>query len=132
MRPIVVLGFFVLLQLPMPLVAAQVEDVRALHRSGPAFLTWRECSGATAYLVYRSVLPIEMPGEGVLLATVASGSSADPLERAFEYPLANFTGMTDYGSRCVIQGNPEGDPARMLSADTGIFVHTAKEVAKAH
>jgi hypothetical protein len=132
MRSIVVLIFVALLQLPLPLLAAQVEEVRALHRSGQTFVTWRECSGAIAYRVYRSNTPIEAPGEGVLLATVAPGSSTDPIEQAREYPLARFTGIADYGSRYVIHDNPDGDPARMLSVDTGIFVHTAKEDGKAH
>ena len=133
MRSIVVPLIVFLLQFPVPLlVAAQVEEVQALHRSGQTFLTWHECCGASAYRVYRSATLIEAPGEGVLLATVVAGSSADPLERALEYPLAKLTGIAGYGSRYVIHDNPDGDPARMLGVDTGIFVHTAKEAGEAH
>ena len=139
MRSIVLLPFVallllfaVLVQLPLPQIASQVQEVQALHRSGQTFVTWRESIGATAYRVYRSATPIEAPGEGVLLATVAPGSSADPLERARDYPLAEMTGIAGYGSRYVIHDNPDGDPARMLGVDTGIFVHTAKEEGEAH
>jgi hypothetical protein len=76
MRSIVVLLLVVLLQLPPQLLAAQVEEVRALHRLGQTFVTWRESSDATADRIYRSVTPIEAAGEGVLLATIASGSGA--------------------------------------------------------
>ena len=129
---IVVLLVLLLLPLPLPLLAAQVEEVQALHRSGQTFLTWRESSAATAYRVYRSTTRIEVAGEGVLLATVPTGSSSDPLERAREYPLAWLTGIAGYGSRYVLHDNPAGDPARMLSVDTGIFVHTPKEAGEAH
>lgn len=132
MRSVVVLLFAVLLELPLQLLAAQVEEVQALHRSGQTFVTWRECIGASAYLIYRSTMPIEAPGEGELVATVAPGSSIDPLERARNNPLAKFTGIPGYGSRYVIQDNPEGDPARMLSVDTGIFVHTPQVAGEAH
>ena len=129
---IIILLVLLLLPLPLPLHAAQVEEVQALHRSGQTFVIWRESSDAIGYRVYRSTRPIEAPGQGVLLATVAPGSSADPLERERGYPLAELTGITDYGSRYVIHDNPDGDPARMLRVSTGIFVHTTKEAGDAH
>jgi hypothetical protein len=108
-----------------PAEAAQPTELKAFFRDGQTFLTWTEC-GADRYHVYRSDERIADVGKATRVAAVARGSSTYPLEVKRKV-LAKISGTPGYGARYVIHDNPDADPAKMLPADTGLFVHTAHE-----
>ncbi|KPK82930.1 MAG: hypothetical protein AMJ81_08830 [Phycisphaerae bacterium SM23_33] len=105
--------------------AGQARDLKAFFRSGQTFITWSE-SDAARYHVYRSDRKITDLPTARRIATVARGSSTYPLE-AQRKVAARITKKDGYNARYVIQDNPTADPARMLPADTGLWVHTARE-----
>lgn len=131
-----------------PARAGQPTGLKAFFRSGQTFITWKE-SGAARYRLYRSAGKIAEVKAAKLIAVVAKGSSRYPLESQYKGPyvvhgpdgaaartynlnlgyevLAGIAGKSGYGSRYIIEDNPGADPAKMLPADTGLFVYTPHE-----
>ena len=105
--------------------ADQAKALKAFFRSGQTFITWSE-SGAAEYHVYRSDKPIADLAAARRIATVAKGSSAYPLEVSRKV-AAGLAGKPGYNARYVIEDNPGADPGKMLPAETGLWVHTARQ-----
>src|SRR5438128_182148 len=110
---------------PSRAAASQTADLKATFRSGQTFLTWKE-SGAAQYRIYRSNNKITDLKDLKPLYTVKKGSGTYALENKRKNPQAQFSGKPGYGARFTIVDNPDGDPEKMLPADTGLFVYTAK------
>lgn len=100
---------------------SQPSELRAFHRSGQTFLTWREVTGLTgeAYHVYRHTAPITSAtiGSARRLTTrwgpLSEGSSVFWSERTRTPPVTPNYVINDLGAP--------------LADDSGLFVWTAKE-----
>ena len=124
-RGILCLSLLMVVMAPSAARAEQASEQKAFFRSGQTFITWAEC-GAAKYRLYRAAGKITDLKAVKLIATVPKGSSSYKLEQTRKV-LAKIAGKGGYGRRYIIQDNPGADPAKMLAADTGLFVYTPHE-----
>ena len=109
-----------------PPAVAQPAELKAAFRAGQTFITWKE-SGAPFYNVYRADKKITDLKDAKLVAERVKKGSSAYAEEVKRKTAAGMTKKPDYNAQYVIEDNPDADPARMLPADVGLFVHTPRE-----
>jgi hypothetical protein len=108
----------------------KVLELKALHREGQTFITFKELADVAGekYDIYRSQEPIPpatLP-KAEKLATIGEGSGQFKLEQQVKV-MQQKTGVAGYNFRYIIRDNPTNDPKAQLPEGVGLFVLTVKK-----